>query len=50
MLEKTVAINEKYGPFAAAFIVGDVFSPQKEPGEDERALLDGSLHLSLIHI
>lgn len=47
MVEKTVAINEKYGPFAAAFIVGDVFSPQIEPGEDERALLDGSLHMPM---
>mgnify|MGYP007037312428 FL=1 len=47
MLEKTLLIHEKHGPFAAAFIVGDVFSPEEEPGEDERALLDGSLHMPM---
>lgn len=47
MVEKTKAIDAKHGPFSGAFIVGDVFSPEKEPGEDERAFLDGSLQMPM---
>lgn len=42
LVEKTMAIHAKHGPFDAAFIVGDVFAKREALSEEERAFLHGS--------
>lgn len=42
LVNKTMAIHAKHGPFDAAFIVGDVFAKRDTLSDEERAFLDGS--------
>ena len=50
MVEKTVVINTKHGPFDAAFIVGDVFSDAPTISEDEAQFLSGDLQSKFVSL